>query len=131
VTAERTRHDPGVESVLVDGAKRRKAFSSVRPPCCLQPSSWKLTPWRAGTPWWTSPHYPSRLYGSSAMTAEVASEASAMECSKVMGRLSFAVLLVSQLLATTAFMFVAPLMPLYVQQLGVQEAENAAAWAGS
>jgi hypothetical protein len=49
----------------------------------------------------------------------------------VMGWLSFAVLLVSQLLATTAFMFVAPLMPLYVQQLGVQEAENAAAWAGS
>ena len=50
--------------------------------------------------------------------------------SKAMGRLSFAVLLVSQLLATTAFMFVVPFMPLYVQQLGVQEAENAAAWAG-
>src|SRR5215212_756135 len=47
-----------------------------------------------------------------------------------MGWLSFAVLLVSQLLATTAFMFVVPFMPLYVQQLGVQEAENAAAWAG-
>ncbi len=50
--------------------------------------------------------------------------------SKAMGRLSFAVLLVSQLLATTAFMFVVPFMPLYVQQPGVQEAENAAAWAG-
>lgn len=50
--------------------------------------------------------------------------------SEAMGWLSFAVLLVSQLLATTAFMFVVPFMPLYVQQLGVQEAENAAAWAG-
>ena len=47
-----------------------------------------------------------------------------------MGRLSFATLLVAQLLATTAFMFVVPFMPLYVQQLGVQDAENAAAWAG-
>jgi hypothetical protein len=26
VTAERTRRDPGVESVLVDGTKRRKAL---------------------------------------------------------------------------------------------------------
>ena len=50
--------------------------------------------------------------------------------SEAMSRLSFGVLLVSQLLATTAFMFVVPFMPLYVQQLGVQEAENAAAWAG-
>ena len=47
-----------------------------------------------------------------------------------MGRLSFGVLLVSQLLATTAFMFVVPFMPLYVQQLGVEDPQNAAAWAG-
>ena len=47
-----------------------------------------------------------------------------------MRRLSFAVLLISQLLATTAFMFVVPFMPLYVQQLGVPDAESAAAWAG-
>src|SRR5215204_953276 len=47
-----------------------------------------------------------------------------------MGRLSFSVLLISQLLATTAFMFVVPFMPLYVQQLGVPDAANAAAWAG-
>ncbi len=46
------------------------------------------------------------------------------------GRLSFGVLLVSQLLATTAFMFVVPFMPLYVQQLGVEDPQNAAAWAG-
>jgi MFS transporter, DHA1 family, multidrug resistance protein len=48
----------------------------------------------------------------------------------MMGRLSFALLLVSQLLATTAFMFVVPFMPLYVQQLGVEDAGHAAAWAG-
>src|SRR5918997_643054 len=47
-----------------------------------------------------------------------------------MGRLSFAMLLISQLLATTAFMFVVPFMPLYVQQLGVPDPQNAAAWAG-
>jgi MFS transporter, DHA1 family, multidrug resistance protein len=47
-----------------------------------------------------------------------------------MDRLSFGILLVSQLLATTAFMFVVPFMPLYVQQLGVADAGNAAAWAG-
>ena len=47
-----------------------------------------------------------------------------------MDRLSFGMLLVSQLLATTAFMFVVPFMPLYVQQLGVEDAGNAAAWAG-
>ena len=47
-----------------------------------------------------------------------------------MDRLSFGTLLVSQLLATTAFMFVVPFMPLYVQQLGVEDAGNAAAWAG-
>ena len=39
------------------------------------------------------------------------------ESPEAMGRLSFGVLLVSQLLATTAFMFVVPFMPLYVQQL--------------
>jgi DHA1 family multidrug resistance protein-like MFS transporter len=47
-----------------------------------------------------------------------------------MDRLSFGMLLVSQLLATTAFMFVVPFMPLYVQQLGVEDAGTAAAWAG-
>lgn len=46
------------------------------------------------------------------------------------GRLSFSVLLFSQLLSTTAFMFVVPFMPLYVQQLGVESARDAAAWAG-
>ena len=50
--------------------------------------------------------------------------------SEAMGRPSFVLLLVSQLLATTAFMFVVPFMPLYVQQLGVQDAGHAAAWAG-
>jgi DHA1 family multidrug resistance protein-like MFS transporter len=49
---------------------------------------------------------------------------------EAMDRLSFSTLLVSQLLATTAFMFVVPFMPLYVQQLGVEDAGNAAAWAG-
>ena len=52
------------------------------------------------------------------------------EASGVMDQLSFGMLLVSQLLATTAFMFVVPFMPLYVQQLGVEDAGNAAAWAG-
>lgn len=46
------------------------------------------------------------------------------------GRGSFSLLLVSQLLATTAFMFVVPFMPLYVQRLGVEDAGDAAAWAG-
>jgi len=46
------------------------------------------------------------------------------------GLRSFSVLLVSQLLATTAFMFVVPFMPLYVQQLGVEDAGSAALWAG-
>lgn len=46
------------------------------------------------------------------------------------GRLSFLVLLVSQLAATAGFMFVMPFMPLYVQQLGVEDAGRAAAWAG-
>jgi len=53
-----------------------------------------------------------------------------MSPSEAMGRLSFVLLLVSQLLATTAFMFVVPFMPLYVQHLGVQDAGHAAAWAG-
>jgi DHA1 family multidrug resistance protein-like MFS transporter len=48
----------------------------------------------------------------------------------VAGTLSFGVLLVSQLAATTGFMFVMPFMPLYVQQLGVENAGDAAAWAG-
>ncbi len=39
-------------------------------------------------------------------------------------------LLVSQLLGTTAFMFVVPFMPLYVQDLGVEDVGRAAAWAG-
>ena len=52
------------------------------------------------------------------------------ESTETMGRLSFGMLLVSQLLATTAFMFVVPFMPLYVQQLGVEDPQNAAAWAG-
>jgi DHA1 family multidrug resistance protein-like MFS transporter len=50
--------------------------------------------------------------------------------SEEMDRPSFGMLLVSQLLATTAFMFVVPFIPLYVQQLGVEDAGNAAAWAG-
>ena len=50
--------------------------------------------------------------------------------SGVMDRLSFGTLLVSQLLATTAFMFVVPFMPLYVQHLGVHDMGRAAAWAG-
>ena len=54
----------------------------------------------------------------------------ARDGSVAMGRLSFTLLLTSQLLATTAFMFVVPFMPLYVQQLGVQDAGHAAAWAG-
>ncbi len=46
------------------------------------------------------------------------------------GRLSFVVLLVSQLAATMGFTFVLPFTPLYVQELGVAEAGSAAAWAG-
>src|SRR5918998_6885500 len=46
------------------------------------------------------------------------------------GRASFVVLLFSQLLGTTAFMFVVPFMPLYVQALGVEDVGHAAAWAG-
>ena len=48
----------------------------------------------------------------------------------VAGTLSFGVLLISQLAATTGFMFVLPFVPLYVQQLGVESAGDAAAWAG-
>jgi MFS transporter, DHA1 family, multidrug resistance protein len=48
----------------------------------------------------------------------------------VTGTLSFGVLLISQLAATTGFMFVIPFLPLYVQQLGVEDAGHAAAWAG-
>ena len=44
--------------------------------------------------------------------------------------MSFTLLLISQLLATTAFMFVVPFMPLYVQELGVEDPGRAAAWAG-
>lgn len=46
------------------------------------------------------------------------------------GNLSFCILLISQLAATTGFMFVMPFMPLYVQRLGVEDAGSAAAWAG-
>lgn len=46
------------------------------------------------------------------------------------GTASFLALLVSQLLGTTAFMFVVPFMPLYVQALGVEDVGHAAAWAG-
>src|SRR5215210_612122 len=46
------------------------------------------------------------------------------------GRASFLVVLASQLLGTTAFMFVVPFMPLYVQALGVEDVGHAAAWAG-
>jgi DHA1 family multidrug resistance protein-like MFS transporter len=56
--------------------------------------------------------------------------ADARDGSVAMGRLSFVLLLTSQLLATTAFMFVVPFMPLYVQQLGVDDAGHAAAGAG-
>lgn len=53
-----------------------------------------------------------------------------MKALRVDGRLSFAVLLVSQLAATMGFTFVLPFMPLYVQDLGVADAGRAAAWAG-
>lgn len=46
------------------------------------------------------------------------------------GRLSFGLLLVSQLAATMGFTFVMPFMPLYVQELGVGDPGDAAAWAG-
>ena len=53
-----------------------------------------------------------------------------MKYLRVDGRLSFVVLLVSQLAATMGFTFVLPFMPIYVQALGVEDAGNAAAWAG-
>ena len=46
------------------------------------------------------------------------------------GRLSFVVLLISQLAATMGFTFVLPFTPLYMQELGVTDAGSAAAWAG-
>jgi MFS transporter, DHA1 family, multidrug resistance protein len=49
---------------------------------------------------------------------------------RVDGRLSFIVLLASQLAATMGFTFVLPFMPIYVQALGVEDAGSAAAWAG-
>ena len=53
-----------------------------------------------------------------------------MKALRVDGRLSFVVLLVSQLAATMGFTFVLPFMPIYVQALGVEDAGSAAAWAG-
>ena len=53
-----------------------------------------------------------------------------MKSLKVNGRLSFIVLLVSQLAATMGFTFVLPFTPIYVQALGVENAGSAAAWAG-
>ena len=53
-----------------------------------------------------------------------------MKSLRIDGRLSFVVLLVSQLAATMGFTFVLPFMPIYVQSLGVEDAGSAAAWAG-
>jgi DHA1 family multidrug resistance protein-like MFS transporter len=53
-----------------------------------------------------------------------------MKSLRIDGRLSFLVLLVSQLAATMGFTFVLPFMPIYVQALGVDDAGSAAAWAG-
>jgi len=53
-----------------------------------------------------------------------------MRSLRVDGRLSFIVLLVSQLAATMGFTFVLPFIPIYVQALGVEDAGSAAAWAG-
>jgi MFS transporter, DHA1 family, multidrug resistance protein len=53
-----------------------------------------------------------------------------MKSLRVDGRLSFIVLLVSQLAATMGFTFVLPFMPIYIQALGVEDAGSAAAWAG-
>lgn len=53
-----------------------------------------------------------------------------MKFLRVDGRLSYLVLLVSQLAATMGFTFVLPFMPIYVQALGVEDAGSAAAWAG-
>jgi DHA1 family multidrug resistance protein-like MFS transporter len=53
-----------------------------------------------------------------------------MKSLQVDGRLSFIVLLLSQLAATMGFTFVLPFMPIYVHALGVEDAGSAAAWAG-
>ncbi len=53
-----------------------------------------------------------------------------MKSLRINGRLSFIVLLVSQLAATMGFTFVLPFIPIYVQTLGVEDAGSAAAWAG-
>ena len=53
-----------------------------------------------------------------------------MKSLRIDGRLSFVVLLVSQLAATMGFTFVLPFMPIYVQSLGVEDVGSAAAWAG-
>ena len=53
-----------------------------------------------------------------------------MKSLRVNGRLSFIVLLLSQLAATMGFTFVLPFTPIYVQALGVEDAGSAAAWAG-
>src|SRR3712207_8843595 len=53
-----------------------------------------------------------------------------MRSLQIDGRLSFVVLLLSQLAATMGFTFVLPFMPIYVQTLGVEDAGSAAAWAG-
>jgi MFS transporter, DHA1 family, multidrug resistance protein len=53
-----------------------------------------------------------------------------MKSLRINGRLSFIVLLVSQLAATMGFTFVLPFTPIYVQALGVEDAGSAAAWAG-
>jgi DHA1 family multidrug resistance protein-like MFS transporter len=53
-----------------------------------------------------------------------------MKSLRIDEKLSFVVLLVSQLAATMGFTFVLPFMPIYVQTLGVEDAGNAAAWAG-
>jgi DHA1 family multidrug resistance protein-like MFS transporter len=53
-----------------------------------------------------------------------------MKSLRVDGRLSFIVLLLSQLAATMGFTFVLPFTPIYVQALGVEDAGTAAAWAG-
>jgi len=53
-----------------------------------------------------------------------------MKSLQVNGRLSFIVLLLSQLAATMGFTFVLPFTPIYVQALGVDDAGSAAAWAG-
>jgi MFS transporter, DHA1 family, multidrug resistance protein len=53
-----------------------------------------------------------------------------MKSLRIDGRLSFVVLLISQLAATMGFTFVLPFMPIYVQSLGVEDAGSAAAWAG-